>query len=202
MSIDDTTATVARSFLEGNSRYRELALAVEEAVESMRNAAIEQLEKELNVGIAHLCHERKTSDWRVTDAIAGAKVYPDFLRRLYKSETGGGGKWTHGNWGGIWIGRWGSHRISMEVCAEGWPADDSASVAPRIESAFDAFVNSTEDKDLWRPDPRNNKISPRISYWFDGDKPCLTGSPRVKAQEMVKLLGDLLKAVDGEAPTG
>ena len=202
MSIDDTTVTVARSFLEGKSRYRELALAVEEAVESMRNAAIDELEKELNTGIAHVCHERRSSDWRVTDSIAGAKVYPDFLRRLYKSKTGGGDTWRHGNWGGVWIGRWGSHRISMEICAEGWPADKGASVAARIERAFDTFVNNSEDKGLWRPDAKNNRVSPRISYWFDADKPCLTGSPRVKAQEIVKLVNELLRAVDGEAPAG
>ena len=98
MPTDDTTATIARGFLEENSHYRALALAVEEAVESMRSSALVELEAELNERIEQLCHEHRNKNWRVTDTIAGAKVYPDFLRRLYKIKAGGGDKWQHGNW--------------------------------------------------------------------------------------------------------
>ena len=195
MSMDDTTpATIAREFLNNNSRYRDLALAVEEAVESLRRDAVATLEKELNLGIAELCHQH--SRWRVTAAPPkSAKIYPDFLRRLYRSD--GAAKWD-GASPGIRIGRWGSHRIKIEVCVEGWPPGDSSAVGRRLANAFDGFVGNSKDRDLWRPDEVNNTTSRCIRYWFDGDTPCLTGNAELKAREIVKLLENLMVAVDGE----
>ena len=58
MSIDDTTELkIVREFLKVNSDRRRLALAIEEAVESLRADAMAALEKELNLGIAELCRE-------------------------------------------------------------------------------------------------------------------------------------------------
>ena len=138
--------------------------------------------------------------WRVTKAPPkGAKIYPDFLRRLYKSE--GTPKWK-GDWAGIRVERWGSHRISIQVRVEGWPSDESAAVHRRLANAFDAYVSNSEDGSLWRPDDENKKTSSSIGYWFDGDTPCITGNATKKAQEIVTLLRQLLKAVEGETSTG
>lgn len=197
---DFNNRDAVRNFICGDSRYLELALKVEEAVESLRSKAIIALEGELNLGIAELCREYEGGKWHVTKAPPkGAKIYPDFLRRLYKSD--GTAKWR-GDWAGIRVERWGSHRISIQVRVEGWPSDDSAAVHRGLTNAFDAYVSNSEDGSLWRPDEENKKTSSSISYWFDGDTPCITGIATKKAQEIVTLLRQLLRAVDGEVRTG
>lgn len=195
---DFDNSKIVQNFIGGSRRYLELALEIEEAVEALRSEATTALEKELNLGIAELSGAYDGDKWHVTETPPkGAKIYPDFLRRLYKSD--GTPKWK-GDWAGIRVERWDSHRITIQVRVEGWPSDDSAAVHRRLAKAFETYVDSSEDGSLWRSDKENRKSS--ITYSFNADTPCIIGCATTKAQDIVKLLRQLLRAVDGGTRAG
>ena len=100
----------------------------------------------------------------------------------------------------MWIGRWKSARLEFEVCAEGWPAEQT-SLDLEIRTTFGAFVKDAR-AGLWREDRRNSDPSRRISWHFDGDNALLIGDAENEIARIVDLLAALVNAVDqAENPT-
>ena len=193
---DSTTAEIVRSFLKlpGNSRYLGLALAVEEAVESLRHEMANAVYPQFRAAIASIPHATPTGGWKVTDECKQYK--PLFWRRLYKDQA----PWNSNQFSGVWIGRWKSERLEFEVCAEGWPAKQT-SLDLEIRRTFGGFVNDAS-AGLWREDGKNSDPSRRISWHFDGDKALLIGDAENEVARIVDLLAALVDAVDqAENPT-
>lgn len=189
MSIDKTQEQrIVQKFLSGNPDYLRLALVVEEAVESLREEMAGKIYPKLRAAIGNIAAMHADQGWKVTDE---CKQYrPLFWRRLYKDQQG----WNNDQFSGVWMGRWESERLALEVCAEGWPAGNSA-LDLEIRNSFEKFVKN-QSAGLWREDRRNSKPSRRISWHFDGDSAFLIGNVETEVQRIEGLLRALVETID------
>lgn len=180
---------VVREFLDGNPDLLRLAFAVEEAVESLREGMAGEIYPKLRTAIGNIAAVHPNRGWKVTDECKQYK--PLFWRRLYKDQTGWNAK---DQFSGVWVGRWQSERLALEVCAEGWPAGNS-SLDLKIRAKFAEFV-ADESADLWREDNRNSNPSRRISWHFDGDRAFLIGNVEKEVARIAGLMKALVETID------
>ena len=176
----------ARKFLAGSPDRLRLALAVEEAVELLREKTAEAIYPRLRAAIGHIPVRHKA--WKITDECKQYK--PLFWRRLYVDRPG----WKKDQFAGVSVGRWKSERLGLEVCAEGWPSGDS-SLDLAIRSTFARFVTG-ESAALWREDEHNSKPSRRVSWHFDGDRAFLIGDMEHEVERIASLMTALVETID------
>ena len=185
---DNTKLSIVKKFLHGDTRYLELALAIEDAVESLRDDLAKEVYPKLRGAIGNIPSRHPDRGWKATDECKQYK--PLFWRRLYKDQSG----WDKGQFSGVSVGRWKSERLAFEVCAEGWPAGRS-SLDLDIRETFGKSVTG-ESAELWREDARNSDPSRRISWHFDGDRAFLIGDVEKEVARIVDLVAALAKTID------
>ena len=191
MTEYDIEASSAKAFLADNADRLRLALAVEEAVEALREKMAGKVYPKIRDAV------RGYPGWEFTDECKQYK--PLFWRRLYKKGWDKKG-WAKGEFSGVSVGRWRSERLALEVCVEGWPAQES-SLDLEIRRTFGRFVTDESER-LWREDKRNSDPSRRISWHFDGDKAFLIGNMEKEVTRIADLMTALVKTVDqADAPT-
>ena len=186
---DSMRTEIARNFLETNTNYLELALAVEEAVESLRDRAAEELDAELVAKLKALREQENSKGWLLTPTIKYIKTpHPKLWQRLYKR----GESWDDKNqYEGISIGRWTSHRLSLHVSAVG-----PAAAVTNARVHFHGFMKSPDRRrELWE---KNQDRENEVSYVFHGDRVFLIGDIRSELETIVTLMEGLLTVFDPE----
>ena len=187
---------IIEKFLQSDYRYLELGLAVEEAVESLRRDEAAKVYAAIRKNIEEVHNRRSTKKWQLTDTVKYIKSgHPLFWQRLYKEESGWDKK---DQYAGVWIGRWKSERLSLEVCAEAWPARESKTTDLNIKDAFAEFKKKAEHPLLWQEDERNERRRDRVSYHFHGDKAFLTGDIQRGVEDIATLAAQFVKVLDQE----
>lgn len=177
----------AKEFLIGRPDRLKLALAVEVAVESLRKDAETNVDSQLSTKILHVS-EHAPDGWRVTAECKGYR--PRYWRRLYKDRGG----WDETQFSGVWVGRWPSERLALEVCVEGWPAGES-SIDREVRTTFRKFVTD-ESNGLWREEPKKGDAPRRISWRFDGSRAFLIGEVEKEVARIADLIEALVKTID------
>lgn len=196
MSIDDKTKmSIVQRFLQSKPHYLELGLAVEEAVEALRENAAKRLYEELSPRVAKLHQRHRGSGWLLAETMRSA-FQPSFWRRFHRRKDAG---WEANQYSGIWVGHWRQERLDLEVCVEGWPADKTNN-RKRIANVFDEFTRNTEGPNAWSEDPRNAGNPRRLSYHFNGDRALLLGDLAKNlgrgATQIESLLSQMLDVVN------
>ena len=195
MSRDENadTTRIVRSFLETNTDRLRRALEIEEAVESIRGDAARALHDELARRIAALeqvAYPDKDKRWTVT-ALGKWAASAEFRPLLTRNR----GNWT----ANIWILQRNAHRLHVEVCAEGWPAD-SRDVRSRILKTFHDFVQRPENSEAWLEEKGNKREAGRVSYHFRGENVLLFGDLNENATERAEgieqLVAKLIEVMD------
>lgn len=185
MTDYDIEVSSAKAFLSDNPDRLRLALAVEEAVEALREEMADEVYPKIRAAIGGY------SGWEVTDECKQYK--PLFWRRLYKKDWDKKG-WKKSEFTGVWVGRWKSERLALDVCAEGWPAT-RRSLDRAIRETFGKFITGESVK-LWRRNTRNSDPSRRVSWQLDGDKAFMIGNVDEEVARLADLMSALVEAID------
>ena len=196
MSVDDTTTTdIVREFIRESSSRRELALAIERAVESLRREVRKEAELALRVEMETLSktHENR---WSHTGKIKNFVGNHPFWLRLYREKAG----WAKNQYSGVWICRSGSDSatLELEVGVAGWPGDSAAT-----ENEISRILTEhTGDSDLWAEEsstgqpPIAKAWSKYVSRFFNGDRGFLIGNQAEQVGRIMDLVSRLVTAVD------
>ena len=206
MSIQDCMSVeIVRKFLESNTNYLGLAIAVEGAVESIRDDVSRTIELDLSAGIETLAQEPETK-WLGTRDKRGNVPY---WHRLYKGSDGKKAKarrWGDNAYSGIWVCRNTSPRepLELEIGVAGWPEEGSSNTERTVQATFDDFT-SKNIPDVWSEQSKagNASIATKttsqikyVSRYLDGDRAFLTDDPRSSVARVVDLVRRLTMSLD------
>ena len=205
MTIEKTRETIIKKFLLDNDAYLELALAVEGAVESIRNDTSKTVERDLSAEIETLAQATE-GKWSSTKDKRGNVP---FWHRLYKSAGPKEPKaltWDVNEYSGIWVCRNTSARepLELEIGVAGWPKEGSSNTERNVQAVFDDFVGRN-DPSLWSEVSWTESASiatkttsqvKYVSRYFDGDRAFLNDDPKSSVKRVLGLVRQLMTCLD------
>ena len=205
LTIEETRETIIKRFLLDNDAYLGLALAVEGAVESIRNDRSRTVELDLSADIETLAQAIE-GKWSSTKDKRGNVP---FWHRLYRSAAPKKPKaltWDDNEYSGIWVCRNTSARepLELEIGVAGWPKEGSSNTERKVQATFDDFIGRN-DPSVWSEVSWTESASiatkttsqvEYVSRYFDGDRAFLTDDPKSSVKRVVGLVRQLMMCLD------